>query len=250
MNDIVYLGTSGIALPEPGKQFFPEEFRDKSRLTYYASLFNSLEVNSTFSKIPMAKTVARWADEVPKHFRFTFKFPREITHNKDLKCCNELLRQFFEVIGYVGEKKGCLLVQFPGRVDITRRKDVKALLISIQSINQPTEWKIAIEFRNQSWYNPDVFDLIKQSKMTLVLHDLPPAPPPLYDGSDFVYLRFHGPEKGYRGSYSDQYLSGWAERVTSWSKNGREVYVYFNNTLGQAAQNVLALQEQLGDRPL
>ena len=79
--------------------------------------------------------------------------------------------------------------------------------------------------------------------MTLVLHDLPPAPPPLIDEFDFIYLRFHGTEKGYRGSYTDEYLSGWAHRVTSWLQQGKDVYAYFNNTLGQAAQNLITLKK-------
>lgn len=78
-----YTGTSGLSLPFP-KHSFPPEFQDKSRLTFYASLFNSIEINSSFYKLPMASTVKKWAESVPDNFLFTFKLWREITHNKGL----------------------------------------------------------------------------------------------------------------------------------------------------------------------
>src|ERR1044072_276638 len=77
-------GTSGLVLPVPNKKAFPPEFKDKSRLTYYGSLFNSIEINSSFYKIPQAATVKKWADSVPDNFAFTFKLWREITHIKGL----------------------------------------------------------------------------------------------------------------------------------------------------------------------
>src|SRR4051812_43057690 len=79
-----YSGISGLVLPVPNKSLYPPEFRETSRLTYYASLFNSIEINSSFYKVPIAKTVNKWTTEVPDHFKFTYKLWREITHNKEL----------------------------------------------------------------------------------------------------------------------------------------------------------------------
>src|SRR5665213_2948074 len=80
----IYTGTSGLVLPLPNRRSFPPEFHDKSRLEIYASLFNSVEINSSFYKVPMASTVQKWAALVPENFKFTFKLWRDITHNKEL----------------------------------------------------------------------------------------------------------------------------------------------------------------------
>src|SRR5690554_3131640 len=113
-----YSGTSGLLLPVPNKSHYPKEFQDKSRLCYYFSLMNSIEINSSFYKIPLSATVDKWAGEVPEEFRFTFKLFKEITHNKDLAFDPNTLAKFFEIIAAVGNKKGCVLVQFPPSVRI------------------------------------------------------------------------------------------------------------------------------------
>src|SRR5579872_6299083 len=109
----LYLGTSGLVLPVSGKQAFPPSYRNSSRLTYYASLFNSIEVNSTFYKIPMAATFARWATEVPDYFVFTVKLWRGITHVPRLQFDPADVRRFLSAADMLGEKKGCLLIQLP-----------------------------------------------------------------------------------------------------------------------------------------
>src|SRR4051812_13911921 len=109
----IYTGTSNVELPVPNKQSFPPDYQDKSRLTYYASLFNTVEINSSFYKVPMAKTVAKWAESVPAHFKFTFKLWQEITHAKGCIYNPDEIERFINVINHVGNKKGCLLVQFP-----------------------------------------------------------------------------------------------------------------------------------------
>jgi uncharacterized protein YecE (DUF72 family) len=109
---IFYSGISGLQTPIPKRDFAPE-FADKSRLTFYASLFNSIEINSSFYKIPIAKTLSKWCTEVPGDFKFTFKLWQGITHNKGLAFNPDDVFKFIEVINVVGSKKGCLLVQFP-----------------------------------------------------------------------------------------------------------------------------------------
>ena len=114
----IFAGTSGLILPVKNKLFYPEEFKDKSRLCYYGSLMNSIEINSSFYKVPMASTVQKWADEVPEGFKFTFKLFKEITHSNELLFNEEQVGHFMSVIDRVGDKKGCLLVQFPPRIRI------------------------------------------------------------------------------------------------------------------------------------
>src|SRR5689334_13347685 len=104
-------GTSGLVLPMP-KYLFPPEFQEKSRLEYYASVFNSIEINSSFYKVPKAATVARWAASVPETFTFTYKLWRDITHVKGLDFNPADVLNFIKVIDFAGDRKGCLLVQF------------------------------------------------------------------------------------------------------------------------------------------
>src|SRR3954462_9251211 len=112
-NNNIYTGTSNIVLPVPNKQHFPLHYQTKSRLCYYASLFNSLEVNSTFYKIPMPSTIQRWADDVPSDFKFTFKLWKGITHNKELAFAYNDIDRFMQSINKTSDKRGCLLIQFP-----------------------------------------------------------------------------------------------------------------------------------------
>jgi uncharacterized protein YecE (DUF72 family) len=238
----IFSGTSGLVVPERKKSLFPPAFRDKSRLAYYASLFNSIEINSSFKKPPLPRTVIKWAADVPEHFRFTFKCWRGITHNKDLEFNQADVNHFFDVINNVGEKRGCFLVQFPGKLSVAHKEKLEILLEVIQENNQENKWKIAIEFRNSSWYNVGIFDFLRLNNAGLVLHDLPPSSPAVEDTTaDFAYLRFHGPEKGYRGSYNDEFLYKYACLIDSWNDEGKQVFVYFNNTLGDAAKNLITL---------
>src|SRR4051812_17153306 len=93
-----YSGTSNVMLPVPNKSFFPIEYRDKSRLHYYATFFNSVEINCSFYKVPMPRTIERWANDVPEGFRFTFKLWKGVTHAKELNYNSADVRSFMQVI--------------------------------------------------------------------------------------------------------------------------------------------------------
>lgn len=108
-------GTSGLVLAEPNKNSFPPAFRDKSRLVYYASQWNSIEINSSFYKIPRRDTYKKWSEAVAGPFAFSIKVWKGITHRKDWRWDPRDLKKFLEAIGGLGDKKGCLLVQFPGQ---------------------------------------------------------------------------------------------------------------------------------------
>nr|MBA4139988.1 DUF72 domain-containing protein [Segetibacter sp.] len=112
---IFRIGTSGIVTPGT-KESFPNEFKLSSRLNYYGSLFNTLEVNSTFHKIPRPSTFEKWLPDVPTDFQFTLKVWREITHVKQLNIDLENIDVFFSAANHIANKKGCLLVQFPGSI--------------------------------------------------------------------------------------------------------------------------------------
>ncbi|MGI4805727.1 MAG: DUF72 domain-containing protein [Janthinobacterium lividum] len=239
-----YSGTSGVVLPVPNKLSFPPEFQDKSRLTYYASLFNSVEINSSFYKVPMPATVQKWAESVPEDFRFTFKLWQGITHNKELDFKVEDVNHFMQVIAQAGSKKGSLLVQFPPSLKIKSIRQTEKLMLALQQADEAQNWKIALEFRDRSWYVEETYELLNSYNMGIVLHDKSAAASPLLEpATDFVYLRFHGPGGNYKGSYDDGFLYEYAQYIKDWQHDEKTVYVYFNNTIGDAIKNLASLNQ-------
>lgn len=238
-----YFGLSGLQLPIP-KYSYPPEHQESSRLTYYATFFNSIEINSTFYKLPMAATAGKWADQVPEDFKFTFKLWKEITHVKGLEFKDANVASFFKVIASTGSKKGCVLVQFPPSLTKINIRQFNALLRCISLYNVDHAWHIAVEFRNKSWYHEDVYDIVQFYKAAIVIQDIPKSATPfLSHASDFVYIRFHGPTGNYRDSYTDDFLSEYSTYVKEWLEEGKIVYAYFNNTMGDAFKNSLLLKK-------
>lgn len=241
-----YSGTSGLALTIP-KRLFPPEFQDKSRLHYYASLFNSLEINSSFYKVPLASTVSKWSETLPHDFKFTFKLWKGITHNKKLAFNPEDVDHFIKIIDHVGDKKGCLLIQFPPSLTISSLTQLKDLLQCIHKADPGKQWLTAAEFRNRSWYQQEVYDLLDEDTVSLVIHDHPSSVTPLIkSATELVYLRYHGINGDYKGSYTNEFLQDRALQIHNWLKDGKTVYTYFNNTIGDAVNNLITLNELVG----
>jgi uncharacterized protein YecE (DUF72 family) len=242
---ILRIGTSNIVVPG-NKQTFPDNFKQKSRLNYYSSLFNTAEINSTFKKIPRSSTFEKWSQDVPEDFQFTVKVWKEITHVKQLNIRLHNIESFLSAANHLGKKKGCLLVQFPGSITSEYRIQVEKILQRLNKVNRNNEWGIAIEFRSSTWYDSTTKKLLDRYHASLVLHDMPKSKNIDFDeAGDFEYFRFHGPKGDYRGSYSDEFLEEQAEKIGSSVNRKKDVYVYFNNTLGYAFENAMNLKEKV-----
>jgi uncharacterized protein YecE (DUF72 family) len=235
-----YSGTSGLVIPLKQSEY-PPEFKGASRLTYYASVFTSLEINSSFYQVPKRATVEKWRDSVPDNFRFTFKVPKTVTHAKGLQFSVQDIELFAESVTAVSQsKRGCLLVQLPPKVSRDSEEELEGLLECLSG--DAPGWKIAVEFRHTSWYHKELYRMLQRYGAGMVEQDLPASPTPQVEvAEDFVYLRFHGPGGRYRGSYNDTFLGGHAKRIKRWLKESKEVYVYFNNTMGDAIGNLQTL---------
>ena len=243
VNQLFYSGTSGLDLPVP-RSAYPAEFRGKSRLQYYASLFNSLEINSIFYKLPRNSTVANWAASVPGNFRFTCKVSKTITHAKGLKFDVKDVDDFIKVVENIGDKKGCLLAQFPPSLKIEKLDQLQTLLETLGEATYKSDWKLAIEFRDPSWYEREVQELLEEYDAAMVIQDIPKSATPFnFVRGDFVYLRFHGPEPRYRGNYSDEFLKQYAGYINRWISENKTVFAYFNNTVGAAVENLQTLNK-------
>ena len=237
---ILWAGTSGLVLEEPNKQAYPLAFRNKNRLTYYGSKFNSIEINSSFYKIPRCSLYRSWLQMVPADFKFTVKLWRGITHEKEYE--QKDLAAFMEAINCFDDKKGCLLIQFPATAPILFER-IDQLIGSIRKLDKDMSWRIAVEFRHLNWYHPDMLAMLDHHDASLVLHDMPKSlPPALNSMAPFIYLRFHGEKGDYRGSYEEKILKIKANQIRNWLDEGRDVYAYFNNTIGAAAANLKMLK--------
>lgn len=242
----MYCGTSNIVLPVSNKTQYPEEFRESSRLVYYASIFNSIEINSTFYKLPQAATVEKWAALVPEGFLFTVKLSKAVTHQKNLVFDPEAVKKFFEVTdGFTG-KKGCVLVQLPAGVkgDLSDRFEELADRI----IQYNRGWQVAVEFRDKGWYNDRLYNLLETANFCLVEQDMPKSATPMdLPQSAIRYLRFHGECGDYRGCYTESFLNILSLKIKAAEAQGKTVFSYFNNTMGDAVHNAISLKGMYKD---
>lgn len=241
----IAIGTSGLTLRQTKDQY-PPAFKDFTRLQYYSTIFNSIEINSTFYKLHRPATIAKWSLEVATNFRFTFKLWKEITHKKYLDYEKSDLLKFMSALSTDRHKQGCILVQFPASIDASYTEKVEGLVMDISALCTDSDWKIFLEFRHNSWYTKEIFEMLASHHASPVLHDMPKskllvAP----DQSNIVYLRFHGLNGKYRGSYDDEQIDDYAHQISEWSYAGKEVYVYFNNTMGSAYENAFRLRQKV-----
>lgn len=242
---IIRIGISNIVLPG-NKQTFPPAFQLTSRLHYYSSIFNTVEINRCFYKTPLFSTYEKWAKDVPGDFRFSLKMSKEITHVKNLQGDMACIQSFITAAGGTNHKKGCLLLQFPGKITLDYFTKVEDILQELQQQDPDYQWRKAVEFRNDSWYTAETNEMLDEFRASMVLHDFKKAKNFNTSGhADFAYIRFHGPEGDYRGSYTEQFLKGKAADIHHWLKEEKDVYVYFNNTIGNAFENALTLKAML-----
>jgi uncharacterized protein YecE (DUF72 family) len=244
MTGKIRIGTSNGHMPG-NKLSFPPAYQVKRRLHYYSSLFNTIEVNSCFYKTPLRSTYEKWAADVPEDFQFTLKLTRDITHAKDLNGEVSCMDSFLQAARGTGNKKGCLLIQFPGKINLEHFTQVQNIFEQLRLLDPEHEWRKAIEFRNEKWYVGETTELLNEHNASMVLHDFSKAKvSTLVGNADFVYLRFHGPTGNYRGSYSDRVLDEKAQAITAFLQTGKDVYAYFNNTAGNAFENARYLQSK------
>ena len=241
----IWIGTSNGQMPG-NKDTFPPEYQDKSRLHYYSTLLNSIEVNSCFYKTPLRSTYEKWEKEVPEDFKFTLKLSKDITHHPELNGDQNCMNNFLQAATGIRNKQGCLLIQFPGKISIDHFNQVEEILIQLRLLDPEQKWKIAIEFRNESWYIGETTELLNEYNAAMVMHDFPKGKiSSITTKANFVYLRFHGPTGNYRDSYSDQFLNDKTELIKELSGSGKEIYAYFNNTAGNAFENARYLKSLL-----
>ncbi len=190
-----HLGTIGWSYDFWKGVFYPKKVASKDYLTYYAKQFNTVEVDSTFYRIPTPSTVANWKQQTPEGFRFSLKFPQLITHVKMLRDCEYETGVFLERIELLGEKLGALLLQFPPNFGVDHLYDLEAYLKKLPKIH-----RYVVEVRNKSWLNNEFYSILRANKVSLVWADSSLMTEIREVTTDFLYLRWEGDRKKVNGT--------------------------------------------------
>jgi uncharacterized protein YecE (DUF72 family) len=238
----VRIGCSGWSYDDWRGVVYPEDLPRRRWFEHYSSLFDTVELNATFYRLPDPATVERWAAAAPHGFVYSVKLGAFGTHRMKLRDAASWLPNHLDRIDRLGSSLGPTVVQLPPRW----RKDLGRLDEFLEVA--PRRYRWAVELREESWLGDDVFALLARHGAALCIHDLLPRHP-LVLTTDWTYLRFHGPHAladPYRGAYTGRRLGRLATVLDGWLERGVDVYGYFNNDHeGHAVRDATWLRQRL-----
>jgi uncharacterized protein YecE (DUF72 family) len=236
------VGCSGWQYRHWKGDFYPAELPQREWLEYYTRHFDTVEVNNSFYRLPEKGVFTTWRERSPGRFLFAVKASRFLTHMKKLKDPREPLERLFSRARELRTKLGPVLYQLPRQLP----KNVKRLETFLSALPDTRRVKHTIEFREPSWYDEEVFNLLRRHNVALCLHDMPGSAAPRITTAKFVYIRFHGASGNYSGAYGRENLEGWADWLT---QTGRPVFAYFNNDVGgHAPRDAAHLRALMAER--
>ncbi len=238
----ILVGTSGYLYRHWRGVLYPEGLGSGRWLPRYASLFPTLELNTTFYRLATAAAATRWRESTPPDFVFAAKGSRYITHMKKLTDPAPALERFFAPLAPLRPKLAVVLWQLPPRFDVSALPRLDAFLAAL-----PRGVRYAVEFREPSWYLPETCAVLDAHGAAFCEHDLVPLSPPRLTGG-FRYLRFHGAGARYDGRYGPAALHPVADDLRRTRRRGMDAYVFFNNDIGgHAVHDALTLRTALGE---
>jgi uncharacterized protein YecE (DUF72 family) len=241
----VHIGCSGWNYPHWRNRVYPQGMPTRRWLERYATLFDTVEVNNTFYRLPRRSAVAAWVEETPPAFIFSVKASRFLTHMKRLTDMGRGVERFYERIEplLASPKMGPVLWQLPESF----RRDDERLAAALERL--PTG-RHCFEFRHASWFTADVYAVLRAHGVALVIGDHPERPFQTHElTADWTFVRFHYGGRGRNGNYSERELATWKRRLAQWRRRV-EVFAYFNNDWeGFAVRNGLTLLRLLGVTP-
>jgi uncharacterized protein YecE (DUF72 family) len=224
----LHLGTLGWSYSFWKDKFYPAKTPSSRFLAYYASRYDTVEVDNTFYRIPTAQTVTNWKNQTPQNFTFSLKFPSLITHIKMLKNCERETNLFLERTSLLGEKLGPLLLQFPPNFGVDHLSDLSAFLQKL-----PGQNRYVVEIRDKAWLQSDFYALLKANRAALAWVDSPSMPQIGEVTSDFLYVRWEGDRKKVNGMLGKietdtaASLRAWADKLKPFLRQ-MEVFGYFS----------------------
>jgi uncharacterized protein YecE (DUF72 family) len=237
------IGCSGWQYKHWKGDFYPDAVPQARWFEHYASVFDTVEINNSFYRLPERATFAAWARRAPSGFEFAVKASRFLTHMKKLKDPEEPIDRLFSRMRALGSHLGPVLYQLPPGWKVDRDR-YAAFLDAL-----PRGSRHVVEFREPSWYAPEILALMARHRVALCLHDMPGSATERERHGPFVYVRFHGATGKYGGSYDEARLRSWARWLNGQRDAGYSVYAYFNNDVGgHAPRNALTLRRMLEER--
>jgi uncharacterized protein YecE (DUF72 family) len=237
----VRIGCSGWNYADWRELVYPKGLPQRRWLEHYATLFETVEINNTFYRLPARSAVANWVASTPESFVFAVKASRFLTHVRRLTDMGDGLRRFYERIEPLtsSPKMGPVLWQLPENFHRNDERLEGALAVLPQG-------RHCFEFRHPSWFAADVYALLRKHGAALVIGDHPERPFQAHElTTDWTFIRFHYGSRGRNGNYSETELEAWRARLDEWRWNV-EVFAYFNNDWkGYAVVNALLLRKMI-----
>jgi uncharacterized protein YecE (DUF72 family) len=237
----VRVGCSGWNYADWRERIYPKGLPPSKWLAHYATLFDTVEVNNTFYRLPRVDAVARWVEQSPPGFVFAVKASRYLTHVKRLRELGEGVDRFYAHIDPLARspKMGPVLWQLPR----TFKRDDERLAAALEAL---PPGRHCFEFRHESWFVDETYELLRRHGAALVIGDHPQRPFQTYElTADWTFIRFHYGHRGRNGNYSERELEEWAARIEDWRRRV-DVFAYFNNDWrGYAVDNGLWLKKRL-----
>jgi uncharacterized protein YecE (DUF72 family) len=239
----VHVGCSGWNYQHWRELVYPRGLPPRRWLEHYATLFDTVEVNNTFYRLPSRDAVAAWVEQTPPGFLFAVKASRFLTHMKRLTDMGQGVERFYDRIEPLVEspKMGPVLWQLPENF---HRNDERLA----GALERLPPGRHCFEFRHPSWFVPEVYDLLRKQGAALVIGDHPERRFQTHElTADWTFIRFHHGSRGRKGNYSERELETWRRRIDGWRQRV-EVFAYFNNDWqGYAVRNGLWLKARLSD---
>jgi uncharacterized protein YecE (DUF72 family) len=237
----IHAATSGWTYNDWAGVFYPPGVKAAGRLAYYATIFDSVEVNATFYRFPTQAMLDAWNRTLKPDFHLVVKGSRVVTHLKKLAGCEEPLAAFWGLVKQLHTLR-VILWQLPPSLP----KNVDRLERFLESLPDKDEVRHAVEFRHASWWDDEVAGTLARHGAAFVAISHPTLPDTIYPTTDFLYVRFHGLGKQlYLYDYSDNELRAWADRLAPHLR-ARTLYAFFNNDYrAHAPRNAIRLRELL-----
>ena len=236
----IYIGTAGWNYKHWQGVFYPQDLAQSKWLDYYVDYFSTVEINNSFYNLPKPKTLEKWYNSVPDDFEFSVKASRYITHMKKLKAPRDAVKRFINHMKSLKGKSAVILFQLPPRWKFNGerlRSFIKLL---------PDDYLYTFEFRDKSWWNEETFEILESNNSAFCIYELAGTHTPLQITADFVYLRLHGPDGAYEGSYDQATLEQWADKFEQWLGDEHSIYCYFDNDQnGYAVKNAMSLKNMI-----
>ena len=259
----IRLGTSSFTAAGWEGAFYPAGMQPRDFLTYYATRFDTVEVDSTYYRTPSASAVTGWANKTPPGFLLAAKVPQIITHEKCLVDCDDELKTFLDTMRIMGDKLGPLLLQFPffNQSAFHSGEDFLARL-KIFLTNLPTEFRFAIEIRNKEWLTAEFFDLLHAHQIAYALTEQSwmPGPNEIFEKfdpitTDFTYIRWLGDRKGIERVTKvwnrivvnrSVEMRSWVDVCKKIQRRGVTIFGYFNNHYAGFGPESVRLFREMG----